>query len=213
MVDGHGGHVGFDNKLFTDSPGRRCLGVAVESNRKVFMYLQQINFPAVGNKIRQRIEFDVIKTLYGTLAGGMVNPHVGNSVEPLPGLGLNIEKILKRSQRPEISAHIFYGSLYFSFFVGCAWIASHRRYVEVTQKIKKGVVEADDRALPLDDRRYHIINQDFSGGSAKKREPVEQAVVKCLLFLAVSELHIQHAAVGFQYRQGIQFSVRVPVSQ
>ena len=39
VINGHGGRVGFDGKFFTDAPGRRRIGVAVEADRKVFMHL------------------------------------------------------------------------------------------------------------------------------------------------------------------------------
>ena len=90
MIEGDGMRIGFQGEFFTDSPGRYGIGIAIEADRKIFMHFELADVPAVWQKIRQPIEFDRFKALIRTLAGGMVKAHIGNRIEPLAGLTVNI---------------------------------------------------------------------------------------------------------------------------
>jgi hypothetical protein len=52
--------------------------------------------------------------------------NIGDTVQPVKGLTLNIVYIDKGSQRHEIPAQIFYARFHLSFFIGRTRIAGYR---------------------------------------------------------------------------------------
>lgn len=58
-------------------------------------------------------------------------PLIGGFIESFQDLVIDIFKIGKLPERPEVVTQVFYATLHFSFFVGRPDIAGHRRYAEV----------------------------------------------------------------------------------
>ena len=50
--------IGFQGEFITDGPGRYGIGIAIEADCKIFMYLELVDFTTIGQKIRQPFERD-----------------------------------------------------------------------------------------------------------------------------------------------------------
>ena len=67
-----------------------------------------------------------LEAVNGALAGCAMDSDIGRGVPPVIGLGLDILKILKRSERPEILADVFDHVFHFTLFMGLAFVAGER---------------------------------------------------------------------------------------
>ena len=131
-----------------------------------------------------------------------MDPDVGDGVPPDVGLTLQVAKIGKGSERPEVVADVVDNSFFdLSFFLWCSDIARPGNGLELAEEVEESAVVADNRAVPLDDRGEHVVVDQFPRGATEKKEGVPQAAVQGLLALAVAELEIEHPAVAFGDRQ------------
>ena len=72
-------------------------------------------------------------------------------------------------------------------------------------------IEADERTYSFDDRRQHIIRNQFFWGALEETERMEEAAVEGLLSLGVGELQVEKTAVAFQDGQAVELARCIPI--
>ena len=118
--------------------------------------------------IRQRPELLRAEPLFGYLFGGLMHPGIGHVVSPVIELGLHVGQVFKLAQRPEAGAKVFDAIFHFSFFMGGADVAGHRRDMKGPQKIKKCSVKSDQGPHAFSDSSQHIVDHQLGTCAAKK---------------------------------------------
>ena len=155
-----------------------------------------------------------VKALGGRLAGGGVDSDIGHLVAPLVGLGLEIGEVPEGSQRPEVVPDVVDSAfLYLPLFLGLGDIAGDGGDVEGPQKLQKVLVETHQRALPLQDRREHVVMDEFFGGALEKMKGMQETAVQGVLPLRVGKLQIEQAAMTFNHGQAVEFALGVAIGQ
>ena len=106
IVNGHRGGIGFHGKLVADVAWRHTAAVAVEGQSQVLVYEGLGKIPVVRGGQRQGPKCLRLETVIGRLAGLAVLASVGDLLEPGARLRVDIAEVGKRTQRPEVLAHI-----------------------------------------------------------------------------------------------------------
>jgi hypothetical protein len=108
-----------------------------------------------------------------------VESEVGDLIPPVIGLGLEIGEIANGSQGPEVGSNVMDSSLFdLALFLGLGDVTGNGNDLEGPKKLQKGLVEAHQGTLPLQDRRDHMVMPEFFGGALKKAKGVEQTAVQ-----------------------------------
>ncbi len=130
------------NYLFTNSPGRCCIVVAVKTDRKVGMNFYDNSITAVRQQLGQWSHGILLESTARFFAGCVVDSLIGHMISPMVRLGLNVFQISKRSQGYKIVAYIFYAVFYFPFFIGFSHIACLGGDFKGSQEFKKRFIKA-----------------------------------------------------------------------
>lgn len=206
--------VGLEDDLLSDQPRRGRIGVGIEGDTEVLMNLEGANVPAIGKLLRQCSQAKGFKAQDGSFAGCTMNAHIGNFIAPPIGLMLQIIEILGRSKRPEVLFNIAYTSSFdLAFFMGSTHMAGLGDDMKGAQEIQEGIVESNQRPIPLDDGSKHVVGDDLFGGSPKEAECIDKTLVDTCLILAVGKLQIQHPAVAFADGHAIDFSADIAIAE
>jgi hypothetical protein len=98
-----------------------------------------------------------------------------------------------------------------ALLLGLPDVAGPGRDLQGAQELEKGVVEADQRAVPLDDGGEHIVMRQGFRGAAEKNKGTQQAAMQGFLALRMGELEIEHAAVTLDDCQAVKLALGVAV--
>jgi hypothetical protein len=202
--------IGFDRDGFPNEPRGHGIGIAIEVNGEVSVNLGLSLVTAIRQQVGQRPHGLGIKALDGPLSRGAVEADLGHLVAPLVGLGLEIAQVSEASQGPKVVPDIVHGAFsHLALFLRLSHVASHRLDVKRPQELQKVLVETHHRTLPLDDRREHVVMDEFFGGALEKVKGLEKAAVQGVLPLRVGKFEIQQAAMTCNHRETVEFSSRV----
>ena len=103
---------------------------------------------------------------------------VGHLIAPVVGLRLQIVQVGERPQGPEIMTNIMDRAFFdFSLFLWLGHIASDGCDTKGPEKLQEVLVEAHQRALSLDDRREHVVMDEFFGRPLEKVERTQETSV------------------------------------
>ena len=93
-----------------------------------------------------------------------------------------------------------------SFFLRLSRIAGYRGDLERSQELQKAVIETDQPAFTFDNGGQHVVVNQFLRCASEETEAIKKTAMQGLLVLRVSKFHIEHAAVGFDYCQAVEFT-------
>ena len=118
VVDGHRVGIGFDGELVPDVARRHAIAVAIESQSEIFVNQGFGNIAVVGREQWQGPQRLGLETIIGSLAGFAVLASVGDFLQPLARLRVDVAEIGEGAQRPEVLAHISDGAFDLTFLPG-----------------------------------------------------------------------------------------------
>jgi len=123
---------------------------------------------------RQRQQFEV-RLLFGeglvdhTLGGG-VHSRIGNRIEPMPQLGVQVVEVAERAGEEEVLADVPIRPLDLAFGFGPVRSASLWLEAIVPGEVNERAVVDDAAAGFADDRGLHAVVEDLAGDAADRRE-------------------------------------------
>ncbi len=156
---------------------------------------------------RQRFQRGGLKAVDGPLPGFAMLPLVGDFREPLAGLAIHIMQIGELTQRPEVLAGIADGALHFAFFPTRRQIAGPRVEAIFAGEGEKARKKTDQAAIVLGHGSSQIVIGDLARDAAQGGEGVHVTADEGFKALAVSELQIEHAAVGFDQGERVELAL------
>jgi hypothetical protein len=213
-VDGQAAMIGLDDHGFADQPGRDRVGVAVEVDGEIGMHLGGRGVAAIGAQVRQGLHGVGPDTVDRPAAGGGMHPDIGHLIAPLVGLFLDIAEPGEGPQGPEIMTNEVDGAFFhLALFLRLPDVAGPGRDLQGAQELEKGVVEADQRAVPFDDGGEHVVMHQGFRGAAEKNKGIKQAAMQGFLALGMRELEIEHAAVTLDDCQAVKLARGVAVME
>src|SRR5271168_1065574 len=98
---------------------------------------------------------------------------VGNLVDPLACLCVDIGQIGEGSQRPEALAYIADGAFYFTFLPGSADMAGARNEAALAGEGEEAGIEAHQVSFVFGHGRGEVVEPDFARTAAEGVEGVE----------------------------------------
>src|SRR5260370_15616560 len=170
----------------------------------------------VGRNHRQGVQRFELQAFCGSLTRFTMTALVGNFVEPLARLRVDVGSIGERAQWPEVGSGITDGSLYFSFFPRRSHMTSAGKEAIFASEGQKTRMETHQVAVMFGDGGGKIIEPKLARDATHETECMDMTANKSLEALAVGELQIQLAAVTFHQTESVEFSrmplIRKPVA-
>ncbi len=116
------------------------------------------------------------QTIGRTFTGCGMQSEVRHRIPPLVRLDLDVGQIPEGAEWPEVMANIVHDPLLdFTLFLGAVGVAGLGGDFQRSEKGKEGLVVADKRVLPFDDRGEHVVSQTRSlGVPPKKRKALSR---------------------------------------
>src|SRR5438309_4055885 len=141
-----------------------------------------------------------------SLVGFPMTTLIGHLFEPMAYLQIHVSQIGEGAQRPEALPQIAYRPFDFSFFPRRPHMAGSRQETVFAREGQKAGVETDQVAIVLGNGSRQIVIPKFTCDSAEVVKGVNVAAHESFEALAVSELHIQLAAMAFHETEGIELA-------
>ncbi len=139
---------------------------------------------------------------------------IGLGVQPVPELLIDIRKIGKGPQGPEVVADVVDAPFFdLAFFLGLIRMAGPGHDPEGSEKLQEGLVKADEGPLPFGDGGAHVVDYQFRTDASKEEKGVQQGLLEGLLLLGVGELPVKQPAMRFNNRQAVKLPGSLPVEQ
>jgi hypothetical protein len=200
--------IGFDGQELADQTRRHTVTVAVEVDSKVLIDKRLVGITVVGRKGRQRTKGVGAETVDGTLTSFAVQARIGDFLQPLPHLAMDIRQVGERAEGPEVLANIRYpAALHFTFLPCCRRIAGPGVKAVFAGESQETGMEAHEGSHVFGDRRSQVVIPKFASHTTQRLEGMLVAADEGLEALAVSELHIEEAAVALDQAEGIELAL------
>lgn len=188
--------LGLDGHGCAKEPRRDGRGISIKADGNIGMDLGVGRITTSRSERWEGAHGLGIKTLAGWLASGGVDADIGHLVAPLVGLGLEVGEIAAGAQRPKVvPAGVDGAWLHLPLFLRWGHIAGDGGDMEGPQKRQKVCVETHQGALPLQDRRAHVVMDECFGGALEKVQGMEEAAVQGVLPLRRGKLQVQQPAM------------------
>src|SRR5947209_6404020 len=100
---------------------------------------------------------------------------IGNFLQPLSRLSIDVREIGEGTQRPEVLANITDGAFDLAFFPGRPNVTGSRYETAFARKSEEARIEANQIAVVLGDSRGQIVEPDFAAHSAEVLKSVDVA--------------------------------------
>jgi len=95
MIERHGGSVGFNNETLAHEMGRGTVAIPVETHSKILLHTDLGGIAVIRSEGRQRSQTVGTEAVTGSLAGFAVKSRVGDLVQPLSYLAVDLGEIGK----------------------------------------------------------------------------------------------------------------------
>jgi hypothetical protein len=99
---------------------------------------------------------------------GGVHARIGNRVEPMAQLGIEIVEIAERAGEEEVLADVAVGSLDFALGFGPVSTASLRREVVVAGEVNESAIVDNATTGLADDRGFHVVIEDLMRDACRR---------------------------------------------
>ena len=205
VIKRHRGSIGLDGETLAHEMRRGAVAIAVELKAKILMHQGLGRVAVIGSEGRQRSQTIRAKALAGSLAGFAVQALVGNLVQPLPRLAIDIGEIGKLAERPEVLADIADASAFdLAFFPARRRVAGAGKEATLAGEAQKARIEADQGTHVFGDDGQKIVVPAFASNAVQSLEGMQVATDESLEALTVSELDVEHPAVTLDQAEGIE---------
>jgi hypothetical protein len=152
--------------------------------------------------------------LHGNRPGGTMNANVGDLIQPLSGLKVEIVQARERANpRPKIFAHVTDSVFDFALRTGPVRPASLESEAMVAGKVRETLVP-DGMSLIVGAgyHGFHIVVQDDFRPTAEVLQCPQVASDQRVQLLILRKLHVHHSGVAHHHHERIQpFRTAIPV--
>jgi len=206
VVDGDRGRVRLEGEAAADKARGHAVTVAVEVQTVIFVDKSFDGIAMVIGDHRQGPQGLGLEPIDGAFSRFAVHPLMGDFGKPLPGLAVHVVPIRELPQGPEGLTCIPDGALDLPFFPAGRRVAGFRKKAILAGEGQQARQKADQTAIVFGDGGGQIVVGDFSGDAAHRGEGVHVTAGEGFEALAVRELQVQHPAMCFHQREGIQLA-------
>jgi hypothetical protein len=207
MIERHRGSVGLDNEMLAHQMRWGAVTIAVELQANVLLHQGFGGVAVIGSKGRQGPEAIGTEAVARALAGLTVQALVGDLIQPLPDLAIDIRKVSKLAKGPEVLADVTDATAFhLPLLPASGGIAGPGVEATLASEPQEAGVEANQGADVLSDYSQKIVIPAFASDATQSLKPVQVAADEGVEALAVGELDIEHPAVPLDQAEGIQFS-------
>src|SRR5208283_4611195 len=198
--------IGLDHQAAAHKALGHTVAIAVELHPEVFVHEQFDAISVIVRNDREWFQRGRLKAVYGPLPGFTMLPLVGDFLEPLAGLAIHVVQIGELTQRPETLACVADRALHFAFFPASRQITGPRVEAIFAREAEKARKKTHQAAIVLGHGGSEIIIGDLASDTAQGSEGVHVTADESFKALAVSELQIEHAAVGFDEGESVELA-------
>ena len=168
---------------------------------------RHIGIAIIGDERRKRAKAFGTEPLIWSLPGFPVKALVGNLLQPLPNLRVDIGKIREGAQRPKVFPKVSNAAFNFAFFPTRCFVAGSRIKIHLTGKRQKPRIESNNPAIMFRDGGDQIVIETFPGPAAHELKSMDMTADEGLKALAVGKLDIEPAAMAFNAAEGIELAL------
>src|SRR5207247_5167238 len=213
VVDGDGRRIRFHDEPAAHVTRRHTVAITVERQTEIFVH-ESVNIIAVvGRDGRQWSQTFRTKAFLGCLTGFAMTALIGDLMEPLVSLRVDIGQFDEAAERPEVLTHVTDGALHFTFFPSSRHITCTRNEAIFPCEAQKPGIESHEIALVFGDNSQEIVEPKLTGDAAHGFEGVDMTTGECLECLTVSELEIHLPAVTLNQAEGVELARRAVIDE
>ncbi len=197
MIERYRGSVGLDNETLADQMRWGAVTIAVELQTNVLLHQGFGGVAVIGSEGGERPETIGTEAITRPLTGLTMQALVGDLIEPLPHLAINIREISKLAKWPEVLAEVTDASAFhLPLLPTGGGIAGPRIEVTLACEPQESRIKADQGADVLGDYRQEIVIPAFASDATQSLKRVQVTADEGLEALAVGKLDVEHPAVA-----------------
>src|SRR5437773_2057186 len=213
VIDGDGRRIRLHDEPATNVTRRHTVAITVKRQTEVFVHERVTTIAIVGCNRRQRPHGFRTKTFFGCLTGFAMTALIGDLLEPLASLRVDVGQVDEAAQRPEVLTHVADGALHFTFFPSSRHMTCTRNEAIFPCEAQKPGIESHEIALVFGDNSQEIVEPKLTGDAAHGFEGVDMTTGECLECLTVSELEIHLPAVTLNQAEGVELARRAVIDE
>jgi len=139
---------------------------------------------------------------------------VGNFVQPLPHLAIDIGEVGKLAERPEVLAEIADAPAFdLAFFPARRRVAGSGKKATLAGEAQEARIKADQSSNMLGDDGQKIVVPTFASDAAQGLKSMEVAPDESLEALAMGKLDVEHAAVTIDQTESVELPLVAGIVQ
>src|SRR5437667_7421933 len=155
---------------------RGAITIAIELETKVLLHQGFGGFAVIGSDGRQRTEAIGAEAIARPLAGLTVQALVGDLIQPLSHLAIDIRKVGELAKRPEVLAEITNArTFHLTLLPAGGWIASSGVEVTLAGEPQEAWIEANQGADMLRHNGQEIVIPTFTSDATQSLKSMEMA--------------------------------------